>query len=219
MITAEKVSKSFHNNIVINKISFTVSGGILHLCGENGCGKSTLMNMLAGSLKPDNGTIFIDNHNLYGSKAKSLKAMIGYMPAQTPVYSFLSGGDFLTFISQIKNHPFPQELVTDFKLPPHLQTPFESMSYGTRKKFLFVAAILAKPKYLLLDEPLNGLDQYSADLVSDHITTHLSSKENTCILITHDKQRLNQWQTRFHLPITSDNNLGYKIINLTTTHL
>ncbi len=198
MIQLKNVSKKLSGKQIIDNLSYEVEKGILHISGENGSGKSTLLNMMAGSLKPDSGQIFYSEADLYNNKNVQIKKRIGYVPALVPVYPFLTGAEFLKFICHVKESPWPSELIDIFRLGPHIDTNFDSMSYGTKKKFLFVAVVLAKPQYLLLDEPMNGLDKQSVDEMHQIISRHLETENGISVIVTHDESWIREWQGQFN---------------------
>jgi ABC-type multidrug transport system ATPase subunit len=197
MIEVKGISKRFNNKNIIEDLSFKVSSGIFHLIGKNGTGKSTLLNMLSGVYEPDSGSIIYDSHNLYGKNNRRIKFNIGYVPDLAPIYPFTTGKEFIRFICKVKRSDTPDNLLNDFKLNQHYGSQFGDMSYGTKKKFLLVAGLLNSPKYLLLDEPFNGLDSNSANALYKHIHNHLSDNK-VCILITHEKTWESKFKENFH---------------------
>ncbi|KTD12130.1 ABC transporter ATP-binding protein [Legionella jamestowniensis] len=201
MLNLIKVSKKLSGKQIINNISCEVEQGILHICGENGSGKSTLLNMMAGSLPPDEGIISYSGVDIFNKKSRQIKKSIGYVPALAPIYPFLTGSEFLKFICQTKNAEWPSELIETFNLKGQLNTSFASMSYGTKKKFLFVSGVLASPQYLLLDEPINGLDQHSMTEMYKVLTNHLERKNGICVIISHDISWIKHWRENFSYQI------------------
>lgn len=196
MIQLNNISKSYAEKRVIKKLSCQVEQGILHITGGNGSGKTTLLNLMAGSLAPDEGEILYLGLHLYGKFGSKIKNTIGYIPDTAPIYPFLSGHDFLKFICNVKKSEWPLELIETLDLERHLSTSFHSMSYGTRKKLLFVSGMLGKPKYLLLDEPINGLDQQAKNEIDQLITKHLCSN-GICVIVSHDLSWINKWRENF----------------------
>jgi len=198
MIQLKNVSKKLSGKQIAHAVSCEVKRGILHISGENGSGKSTLLNMMAGLLKPDDGQILYSGIDIYGQQDTLIKNNVGYCPSSVPVYDFLIGADFFKFICKVKNSPWPSELIDLLKLSPHLETNFASMSYGTKKKFLIIAALLDYPRYHLLDEPMNGIDQKSAQELFKLMTHYLEIEDSICVLVTHDESWLHDWQGQFN---------------------
>lgn len=198
MIQLNKVSKKYAGKPVINQISCQVERGILHIMGENGSGKTTLLNMMAGSLVPDKGQILYSTSDLYDKKNCDIKKTIGYVPDIAPIYPFLSGNDFLQFICKIKKSEWPSDLIETLNLERHLGTNFTSMSYGTKKKFLFVSGMISNPHYLILDEPMNGLDQHAASEMYRLLTKHLDKGNGICVIVSHDLSWIDKWRESYN---------------------
>lgn len=197
MIQLNNVSKIYNGKLVFDQISCQHEHGILHIMGANGSGKTTLLNMMSGSLKPDQGQILYAGSNLYDKKNCNIKKIIGYIPDVAPIYSFLSGKDFLNFICKIKKREWPLDLIQVLNLERHLDTKFISMSYGTKKKFLFVSGIMSNPHYLILDEPMNGLDQHAASEMYRLLTEYLDCDKGICVIVTHDLRWIDKWRERY----------------------
>lgn len=198
MIQLNKVSKKYAGKPIINQISCQIERGILHIMGENGSGKTTLLNMIAGSLIPDKGQILYSTSDLYDKKNCEIKKNIGYIPDIAPIYPFLSGKDFLQFICKIKKTEWPADLIETFNLGKHLGTNFTSMSYGTKKKFLFVSGMIGNPQYLILDEPMNGLDQHATSELYRLLTKHLDRDNGICVIVSHDLGWIDKWRAIYN---------------------
>lgn len=197
MIQLKNVSKKLSGKQIINNLSCHAERGILHISGGNGSGKSTLLNMMAGSLKPDEGQILYSGMDVFKNKNEQVKKRIGYIPAVAPIYPFLTGAEFLKFICHVKQSKWPSELIEIFNLASHLDVDFLSMSYGTKKKFLFISGVLSKPQYFLLDEPMNGLDKHAANEMFTILAKHLETENGLCVIVTHDESWIHNWQGRF----------------------
>jgi ABC-2 type transport system ATP-binding protein len=198
MIQLNNVSKKYGGKLVINQVSCQVGQGILHIMGENGSGKTTLLNMMAGSVRPDQGQILYSTLDLYDKKNCNIKKTIGYVPAIAPIYPFLSGKDFLQFICKIKKSSWPSDLIETLNLKRHLDTNFTSMSYGTKKKFLFVSGMISNPSYLILDEPMNGLDEQAANKIYQLITKHLDKESGICAIVSHNLSWIDKWRENYN---------------------
>lgn len=197
MIQLNNVSKKYAGKCVIDQVSCQVAKGVLHISGHNGSGKTTLLNIMSGSLAPDEGRILYSDSDLYDKQSYRIKNSIGYIPDSAPVYPFLSGNDFLKFICKVKKSEWPFELIECLNLEKHLSTNFLSMSYGTKKKFLFISGMVGNPHYLLLDEPLNGLDQHAISEMYNLITKYLHSDNKICVIVSHDLSWIDKWRECF----------------------
>ncbi len=197
MITVRNVSKILSGKQIITNISCQIEHGVLHIGGDNGSGKSTLLRMMAGSLEPDKGRIWVSDKDIFKKENHQIKKNIGYIPDLAPIAPFLTGAQFLKFICRVKASEWPNELIGAFNLEQHLNTCFQSMSYGTKKKFLCVSGLLACPQYLILDEPINGLDQPAMSEMYKILSAHLERKNGICVIVTHDASWIDGWRERF----------------------
>ena len=157
----------FSNRTILNDINETLDQGSYCLEGENGSGKSTTLKTLAGILKPIAGAIIVNNFDLT-THAFEAKCHLSYMPDEPCVYPFMTGSDLIhmvAYFKQTKTNEFTHSLIKDLGIEPYMGTRFDAMSLGTQRKFTFVCALLNKPKLLLLDEPMNGLDALSIDVI------------------------------------------------------
>lgn len=160
MLQFERLEKSFGARSVIRNANGRFGTGVYALQGPNGIGKSTLLALLAGALRPDAGEVRIDGLSLR-TEPLTARRRLSYAPDESPIYPFIRGREFLEFVARAKgavlNHDL-ERIVAGFELTPHLETRFKAMSLGTQKKFLLSAAWIGHPCVLLLDEPANGLD-------------------------------------------------------------
>ena len=143
---------------------------LICLTGANGSGKTTLLSLLAGALPFDNGDIHILGHSLR-SEHHTAAQQISYVPDDCPIYPFVTGSEWLSFVKSIRiADPFlERRLLSDFGLTPHLNCRFEAMSLGTAKKFILASALMCGTPLLIFDEPTNGLDQTSVEALNHHL--------------------------------------------------
>ncbi len=172
---------------MFSQLSGNFGSGSFALQGRNGCGKTTLLLMLAGALQPDSGCILVNGMDLPHNPMLA-KMQLGYAPAESTVYPFISGRDFLDFVARAKKRQSVDEatlqLARELSVTEHMATKFEHMSLGTQKKFLLLAATVGSPKVLLLDEPSNGLDQDARKAFADWVRR--VSRESLVLMATHD---------------------------------
>lgn len=145
----------------VDNFSLTVDAPIFGFLGQNGAGKTTIMKMTVGLLKPTSGTITIDG--LISSSLEAKKA-IGYMPETPYFYERMKGIEFLQFCDELyphtgKNRVAHYEALLK-KVGIFAARNFEISTYskGMRQRLGFASALVNDPKYLFLDEPLDGLD-------------------------------------------------------------
>ncbi|MES2406483.1 MAG: ABC transporter ATP-binding protein [Pseudomonadota bacterium] len=188
MLRFEQLGKTYGSHSVFENLSHRFSCGTFALQGPNGIGKSTLLALLAGAQTPDTGEIWIDGH-LLGGEAIAAKRRLSYVPDECPIYPFISGKDFLRFVAAAKKTKPGKEtddLVAGLGLFPYLDTRFDAMSLGTQKKFMLCAAWIGDPAVMLIDEPTNGLDAASKEL----LVRLFEDRQNRSVVLfsTHDAE-------------------------------
>ncbi len=173
MLTVKNLSKSFGKVQALEKINLTIEAGeVFALIGPNGSGKTTLIKIIAGLLFPGQGEIAIGGYRLDKEPTKA-KQLIGYIPDNPVVGNYLSGEEFLDFSTALYNFPASeaaadkQRFLKQFGLEGIKDAYFQNYSRGNKQKFAIVAALLHRPKLLLVDEPIVGLDPISAGLAKN----------------------------------------------------
>lgn len=178
-IVLNDLTKTYNGHVIFDHLTHTFLPGITHIKGANGVGKSTLIQMLAGAIAPDSGSILFHDAPL----SQALKKQVGYVPDKNPMYPFITGKTFLNFVAKTKPHHRQSELIEQFAVSAHLNTSFQAMSYGTQKKFFLIAALMGDPHYLLMDEPFNGLDHAAVTTLQTLLTSPAS--EQVCLVASH----------------------------------
>ena len=191
MLTVKNLEKSYGNKRALCNFSMQFSYGIYAILGVNGCGKTTLLNLLTDNLKRDGGEIFFDGKEILQLKGK-YREIIGYMPQQNGYYEDFSVFGFLNYLGKIKGLSRSQrktqitELLRVMNLENAAGEKMSALSGGMRQRVLFIQALLGNPEILILDEPTAGLDpkervnmkNYIKSLAADKIiiiTTHIVS--------------------------------------------
>lgn len=188
-IQLNKMNKSFANNLLFSDLSYIFNQRVYHLVGKNGAGKSTLLRLLVGLDSPDSGSIALNNQYSMQKGKPHVKGLF-YVPDDLAIYPFLTGEEFLFWITKARTSNLQEihELIERFELQPHLKTAIVDMSFGTKKKFLLITALIGQPDFIILDEPLNGLDKNSQQV----LLMLLKDKMTCCgiILTTHHEAHL-----------------------------
>lgn len=187
-ITVTGVSKSFGSLKAVNQLSLLVEGGeIRGLLGPNGSGKSTTMKMILGLLMPDSGSISVCGTDVRTKPVEARRA-IGYVPETPFLYEYLSAAEYLDLVgvaygldkTERKNRI--GELLQALQMDKHVNEVMSGFSQGMRQKIALISALMHKPKVLILDEPLNGLDPRSARIVKEIL--HRLTEEGVSILFS-----------------------------------
>ena len=162
MFTVSHVTKRYGKVLANNDISFSVGDGeIAVLLGPNGAGKSTIIKCIAGLLRFQ-GEIGIDG---YHNKSLEAKRLLGYVPEMPAIYDLLTVEEHLEFIArayQVKGWESDMErLLARFELSDKRKKLGKELSKGMQQKVSICCALLPKPKVLIFDEPMVGLDPYA----------------------------------------------------------
>jgi heme-transporting ATPase len=140
---------------------------------ETGSGKSTLLGILAGTIEPDQGEVWINGYSLRTAPLAA-KSALAYVPDDCMADSLQTGREYLELVASnrktaVDSHAL--DLADRFGLTPHLEKRFEQMSFGTRKKICLTAAALGDAKVIIADEPGGGLDAAARAVLVDLFKT------------------------------------------------
>ncbi len=189
-LIVNKISKTYGNKKVVRDISLSIKRGeIVGLLGPNGAGKTTTFYMIVGLVKPDTGNILLDKIDLtkdpiYMRGAKG----IGYLPQEPSIFRGMNVEDNLLSIIEVvekdknKHHIILQGLLNEFNISHVRKSKSLVLSGGERRRLEIARTLAANPKFLLLDEPLTGIDPVSIEEIKIIIKTLI--KKNIGVLIT-----------------------------------
>ena len=187
MITVEKITKRFGNKTALNQIQFNVDKGeIFGFLGPSGAGKTTLINILTGQLKADEGTT-----KLLGKDTKDLTpedlTRIGLVGDSSGYYEKLSLEKNLIVYAKIYGLPNSRvdEVLEQVGLLESKKTIAEKLSTGMRQRMFLARALLNRPELLFLDEPTSGLDPMTSKKIH-RLLEELKAAGTTIFLTTHD---------------------------------
>jgi ABC-2 type transport system ATP-binding protein len=164
MIRVAELRKSYHGKQVLGPIDFEVRRGeTIGVLGRNGAGKTTMLRILAGDLRPTAGSVSIDDVDAVRAP-QDARARIGYLPEVPPIYEDMRVGDFLEFAGRLRG-------VAPGVLPTRLREVeritqidhkhdelIRTLSHGYRQRVGVAQAIIHEPALLILDEPTHDLD-------------------------------------------------------------
>ena len=182
IITIASLKKSYGSNTVLEDINLRIpEGSIVGLLGPNGCGKTTLLKILAGLIKDYSGTVKINNNEI-GIATKEDVAFLpdaSYLPQwMTPIDAINYFDDFYKDFNKEK----AMKMVTDFSLNP--KQKLKTMSKGQQEKLCLILILARNARLYLLDEPLGGLDPSSRAAILDMIMNNYA-KNSTVLISTH----------------------------------
>jgi ABC-2 type transport system ATP-binding protein len=175
MLEVRHLVKRYAALTAVHDVSFEVrTGEVLGLLGPNGSGKSTTVKVLTGLLPPTSGEIFLDDANAL-EDLERYKAILGYVPEEPHLYTYLTGPEYLRLIGRLRGVP---DAILDDKIDRFLQLldiyddryqTLSSYSKGMRQKILLIAAVLHNPRIIVLDEPFSGLDVSAARVLKGFV--------------------------------------------------
>jgi ABC-2 type transport system ATP-binding protein len=171
MITLHDVTRRFGEKVAVNGLSLEVAPGeFFALLGPNGAGKTTTIKMISGLLRPTAGRIVVCGHDVQAEPIEA-KRLLSYVPDQPFLYDRLSGLEFMNFVGDLygigaeERRREVDRLVELFSMKEYIRELSESYSHGMKQRVVLAATLLHKPKAILVDEPLVGLDPRTARLV------------------------------------------------------
>jgi len=195
MIRVHELVRRFGPKVAVDSLSLEIpSGTIFGFLGPNGAGKTTTIRVMVGLLRATSGTITYHGENFdldIQKDSREARKRIGYIPDAPFLYEKLTGREHLRFIAEIYEVPrnaLEQEIedyLTLFALQSVADQPIEGYSHGMRQKVVMTAALLHHPDFLIVDEPMVGLDPRSARIVKDLFLKEAKEKGTTVFLSTH----------------------------------
>ncbi len=190
IIHTSALQKSYKGRTVVNNVSVTVKQGeIVGLLGPNGAGKTTTFYMVVGLIKPDEGTVFLNEEDITKLPMyKRAQMGIGYLPQEASVFRSLSVEDNIlavlemTSLSKEERLLKLESLLDEFNLQLVRKNNGDSLSGGERRRTEIARALAVDPKFILLDEPFAGVDPIAVEDIQT-VVAKLKTK-NIGILIT-----------------------------------
>lgn len=173
MLRIEHLTKKYGEKKAVDDLSIHIAKGEIYgFIGHNGAGKTTTIKSVVGILDFDEGEIYIDGKSV---KKESLqcKKEIAYIPDNPDLYEFMTGMQYLSFISDIfgveeKERKERIEKYSDaFQIKDDLNSPISSYSHGMKQKLAVISALVHNPKLIIMDEPFVGLDPIASHLLKE----------------------------------------------------
>ena len=189
-LIVNKISKTFDKKTIVRDISLNIQKGeMVGLLGPNGAGKTTIFYMIVGLIKPDSGSIFLDkidvsNLPIYIRGQKG----ISYLPQEPSIFRGMNVEDNIMSIIEIiekekhKHQIILENLLIEFDIAHVRKSKSIVLSGGERRRLEIARTLASNPSYLLLDEPLTGIDPVSIEEIK--IIINKLKRKNIGILIT-----------------------------------
>jgi lipopolysaccharide export system ATP-binding protein len=190
ILRAENIKKKYGSKYVVNGISLQVEQGeIVGLLGPNGAGKTTSFYMIVGMIQPNEGKIYLDNHEItqYPMYKRAMQG-VGYLSQEASIFRKLSVEDNILSVLQFSNMSKADQkgkmesLLSEFGLNHVRKNRGDLLSGGERRRTEIARALASDPKFILLDEPFAGVDPIAVEDIQS-IVAHLKDR-NIGILIT-----------------------------------
>jgi ABC-2 type transport system ATP-binding protein len=180
-ITVRGLRKSFGAKEAVAGIDLEIAhGSFSGLVGPNGAGKTTSLSMMTGLLRPDSGQVVIDGLDMWADPPAA-KAVMGVVPAEAQLFERLSGAELLEYAGRLRGMPASEarsrsaQLLDVLDLTTDAKRLVADYSTGMRKKAALGCALIHNPAVLFLDEPLEGVDPVSADVIRRLLTRFVGS--------------------------------------------
>jgi ABC-2 type transport system ATP-binding protein len=187
-IVLERVTKRFGTHVAVNDLTLEVpTGSVYGFIGPNGSGKTTTIRMILHILLPDAGRIAV----LGETRTDTARDKIGYLPEERGLYKKMKVRRLLRYYGRLKGKSLKtidEQIIwwiDRMSLGSWLDKPVEALSKGMAQKVQFIAAVVAQPQLLILDEPFSGLDPVNADVLREAVLD-VRRAGTTVVFSTHD---------------------------------
>ena len=183
MLRIERITKQFGDKIAVENLDMTVEdGSIMGLIGQNGAGKTTTFRMILDFIKSDSGLITWNGKPI----TQDVKQGIGFLPEERGLYQKMTVEEQILYFAELhgmKRDEARKELVTwmdKLEVVGKITDKVQTLSKGNAQKVQFIATLIHRPNFLILDEPFTGLDPVNTSLLMNEIKT---LKENGAAII------------------------------------
>ena len=201
MIEVRNLAFSYGRRQVLRDVSFVVSPGeVVSIVGANGAGKTTILRILATLAVPDSGTVMVDGQDALARPLR-YRRQIGYLPERVALYEDMTVKEFLTYRAALKGEPGKRvrrrvsESAEMCQISDLLRTTVRSLSAGLRKRVALADALLLRPRVLLLDDFLGGLDRAMRETAGEVLSN--AAAFSSVIVTGHEHVDFARWTTRF----------------------
>jgi ABC-2 type transport system ATP-binding protein len=185
-VEIEHVTKTFGQHVAVDDLSLQVPEGTVYgFIGPNGSGKTTTLRMIMRILHPDSGTIRVLGETSFGAATDR----VGYLPEERGLYKQMKVRELLRFYAELKGARHSQAAIDAWlkrlDLTAWADKRIQALSKGMSQKVQFIAAVVARPELVLLDEPFSGLDPVNSEVLREAVL-ELKAGGATVIFSTHD---------------------------------
>ena len=201
MFEVRNIAFTYRSEPVLRDVSFVVSPGeAVCVVGANGAGKTTLLKVLATLAVPDSGTVVVDGQNALARPLR-YRRQLGYLPERVALYEDMTVKEYLHYRALLKGEMSKRirrridEACETCRIAHLLRTPIRSLSAGLAKRVAFADAILLRPRVLLLDDLLAGLDSGMRADMGEIVSA--AAAFSAVVVTGHELDDLAKWANRF----------------------
>ena len=192
-LVVNNLGKQFDKRPVVRSVSLTIQRGeVIGLLGANGAGKTTCFYMITGLIQPDYGTITLDGQDLTNLPMyRRARIGIGYLPQEASIFRGLTvENNILAILEMVEKSKERQEaileaLLAEFSISHLRRTPSMALSGGERRRVEIARTLASRPHFILLDEPLAGIDPIAVSDIRDLIA-HLKDRGIGVLITDHN---------------------------------
>ena len=192
-LVAENLGKTFKKRPVLRGVSVTVQRGeAVGLLGPNGAGKTTCFYIVTGLIAPDYGRISLDGHDITRLPMyRRARLGIGYLPQEASIYRGLTVEGNIRAATEVaepdphRREELVEELLGEFSISHLRRTPAVALSGGERRRVEIARALASRPSFILLDEPLAGIDPIAIGEIRD-LVSHLKDRGIGVLITDHN---------------------------------
>jgi osmoprotectant transport system ATP-binding protein len=194
MITLRQVSKQYQGRTILEDVTLTLETAKTHVfLGASGCGKTTLMRIIAGTIAPDGGDVKIDDDVVEVADPCPMARKLGFMTQEGGLFPHLRVSENVVMMAKVRGvaamemQSRLEELVSVVGLDVGLLERYPSqLSGGQRQRVALMRALFQKPDVLLLDEPMGALDPLIRHELQETLKSIFTALQTTVVLVTHD---------------------------------
>ena len=210
ILKIESLNTSYGKNLVLKDINLEIKeGSIFGLIGPNGAGKSTLMKSILGLVKKDSGKITLYGKEINEKNQKETNKNLGSLIEVPSFYDHLTAYDNLDLICDMKNINKDKidKTLRDVGLIKSKDKKVREFSLGMKQRMGIAIALIGNPKFLILDEPINGLDPYGIEEMRDLFKSIVKNSNTSILISSHILDEIEKIST--HIGILKNASLTY----------
>lgn len=201
MLEVRNLAFSYRRTVVLRDVSFVVSPGeVVGIVGGNGVGKTTLMRILATVIAPDGGAVLSDGVDAFEYPLR-YRHQLGYLPEDPQPYDDMTVKEYLSYRALLKGEPTKRvrrrvsEAAEMCRIDMLMRSSIRNLSRGQKKRVALADALLLRPRVLLLDDFLAGLDLEMREIAGAVLSE--AAAFSSVIVTGHELEDLARWTTRF----------------------